>query len=112
MGRAALLLAVIVMMAGPTVAATNDFPTAARADYVFGCMASNGQTQNILKRCSCSIDVIASVMAYDEYVQSETAIRMRMIGGEKTGVFRDAKWIQDVIDKLRRAQAEADLRCF
>ena len=111
MGRTAAALAAIMVFV-PGISAANDFPTAARADYVFGCMASNGQTQNILNRCSCSIDVIASLMTYEQYVQSETAIRMRMIGGEKTGVFRDAAWIQDVVDKLRRAQAEADIRCF
>ena len=30
------------------VAAINDYPTAARADYVFGCMAANGQTRDNL----------------------------------------------------------------
>jgi hypothetical protein len=39
---------------------TNDYPTVARADYVFGCMQVNGQTRDALERCSCSIDVIAS----------------------------------------------------
>ena len=38
----------------------NDYPTVARADYVFGCMASNGQTRDALEKCSCSVDVIAS----------------------------------------------------
>ncbi len=40
----------------------NDYPTQARAEYVFACMASNGQTQQALRQCSCSIDVIASVL--------------------------------------------------
>ena len=35
---------------------TNDYPTVARADYVFGCMQVNGQTRDALERCSCSID--------------------------------------------------------
>ena len=92
--------------------AENDYPTAARADYVFGCMASNGQTQQMLRKCSCSIDVIASVMPYERYVQSETILRMRQVGGEKSTVFRDAPWMKAVIDDLRRAQAEAELACF
>ncbi|MGH7191398.1 MAG: hypothetical protein ACREF0_19670, partial [Acetobacteraceae bacterium] len=37
----------------------NDYPTSARADYVFGCMAVNGQTHEALDRCSCAIDVVA-----------------------------------------------------
>ncbi|MCH7957901.1 MAG: hypothetical protein IIB63_10140 [Proteobacteria bacterium] len=90
----------------------NDYPTAARADYVFGCMASTGQTQQMLGKCSCSIDVIASIMPYERYVQSETILRMRQIGGEKSTVFRDAPWMKAVIDDLKRAQAEAELACF
>jgi hypothetical protein len=32
----------------------NDYPTAARVDYVFGCMKANGETQHTLDRCSCA----------------------------------------------------------
>ena len=35
-------IAALVLLAAPVAA--NDYPTSARADYVFGCMASNGQT--------------------------------------------------------------------
>ena len=38
----------------------------ARADYVFGCMKANGETQELLQKCSCSIDVIASIIPYDQ----------------------------------------------
>ena len=34
----------------------------ARADYVFACMKTNGETRRALERCSCSIDVIASIL--------------------------------------------------
>lgn len=90
----------------------NDFPTAARADYVFACMASNGQTQEMLQKCSCSIDAIAEMMRYEDYVEAETIIRMRGIPGEKTGAFRSTPWTQELIDLLNRARAEAELRCF
>ena len=92
--------------------AENDFPTAARADYVFACMASNGQTQEMLYKCSCSIDAIAEMMRYDQYVQAETIIRMRAIPGEKTAAIRGTPWTQETVDLLRRSQAEAELRCF
>ncbi len=90
----------------------NDFPTAARADYVFACMASNGQTQEMLHKCSCSIDAIAEMMRYEQYVQAETIIRMRAMPGEKTAAMRDTPWTQEVVDLMRRSQAEAELRCF
>ena len=76
-----LLTLTWVAQAGAAVA--NDFPTTARVDYVFGCMASNGQNQEMLERCSCSIDTIASLMPYKRYLQAETILRMGQIGGEK-----------------------------
>jgi hypothetical protein len=89
-----------------------DYPTDALADYVFACMASNGQTQENLRRCSCSIDVIASLFPYDKYVQAETIVSMSAIPGENTGAFRDSPWTKQLVDDLRRAQAEAEVRCF
>lgn len=99
----------------PAVAATalsNDFPTAARADYVFACMASNGQNQDMLHRCSCSIDVIASILPYERYVEAETVLRMRQLGGENAAIFRDTRGAKALVDELRGAQAEAEIRCF
>ena len=32
----------------------NDYPTAARGDYVFACMQTNGQDRITLEKCSCS----------------------------------------------------------
>ncbi|MCG8593955.1 MAG: hypothetical protein MI785_06205 [Kiloniellales bacterium] len=103
-------IAALVLLAAP--AAANDYPTAARADYVFGCMASNGQTQEMLNRCACSIDVIASLLPYERYVEAETVVRMRQVGGEKTVMFRDSAVAKETLAELRRAQAEAEIRCF
>ena len=110
-GKALWMAAILALGLAPHAAA-NDFPTAARADYVFGCMASNGQTQEALNRCSCSIDVIASLLPYERYVQAETVIRMRQVGGEKTAMFRDTPTTKEILGDLRRAQAEAEIRCF
>lgn len=90
----------------------NDYPTVARADYVFGCMAANGQSRPALEACSCSIDHIATVLPYDAYVEAETVLRMRQLGGEKTAPFRSAAAYKEVVAELRRAQAEADILCF
>ena len=108
----ALWIAAIFAMACTPEAAANDYPTAARADYVFGCMASNGQTQDALNRCSCSIDVIASILPYDNYVQADTILRMRQVGGEKSTVFRTGPQMKEIFANLKRAQAEAEIRCF
>jgi hypothetical protein len=90
------------------------YPTATVADYVFGCMASNGETPQALEKCSCSIDVISSIIPYKEYEAGETVLRMRQVrgGGEKMELFRDTAVAKDAVDRLRRAQIEAELRCF
>lgn len=98
--------------AGAAVADENDYPTIARTDYVLGCMAANGQTRTALERCSCSIDVIASIIPYDRYVQAETILSMRQGVGQQASIFRNTKMFEDQVANLRRAQAEAEIRCF
>jgi hypothetical protein len=108
-----LILAVAGVLIG-VQAHADDYPTAAVADYVFGCMASNGQNPEALEKCACSIDVIASIIPYEEYEAGETVLRMRQVrgGGEKMDLFRDTTLAKDAVDRLRRAQIEAELRCF
>ena len=90
----------------------NDYPTEARADYVFGCMSANGQTRDILRRCSCSIDIIASILPYEKYVEAETVLSLQRTGGERMSIFRTTAFARTKIADLRRAQAEAEILCF
>jgi hypothetical protein len=90
----------------------NDYPTTARVDYVFGCMKANGETRQVLERCSCSIDVIANVLPYDRYVSAETVLSMAQVPGTLGNQFRATEIAKAAVDDLRRAQAEAEVRCF
>lgn len=90
----------------------NDYPTSARADYVFACMVTNGQTREMLDRCSCSIDLIASILPYEQYEQAETVLSMRRVGGERMAFFKSAVLAENMVADLRRAQAEAEVVCF
>ena len=105
---AALALAVGSASAAEPV---NDYPTVVRADYVFGCMQVNGQTREALEKCSCSIDVIASLLPFDQYEEAETIMRVRQRPGEKGALFLIPAMRSKVQD-LKRAQVEAELRCF
>jgi len=107
----ALLVAVPCAIAS-ALAAPSDYPTAALAEYVVLCMTGKEPTREILERCACSVDVVASIMPYDKYVQAETALRMSQVPGENTAMFRDVPWIQDVVDELEGAQSQARTRCF
>jgi hypothetical protein len=89
----------------------NDYPTSTRADYVFGCMAVNGQTPEMLQKCSCSIDEIAALLPYAQYEEAETIKSVSMRGGEQVAVLLTPA-IQEKLNKLQAAQVEAELKCF
>jgi hypothetical protein len=89
----------------------NDYPTSARADYVFACMAVNGQTHEALDRCSCAIDVVASVLPYSDYVSAETVLRMQQEKSFLAMEFNTAATKQ-MVRRLREAEAEGEVRCF
>jgi hypothetical protein len=109
----AALLA-LVGLAAPHARAEdlNDYPTSARADYVFGCMKANGETRELLQKCSCSIDVIASIIPYDHYVAAETILSMSQVTGPVGSEFRSTEPARLALQDFRRAQAEAEIRCF
>jgi len=90
----------------------HDYPTATRADYVIGCMASNGFKREYLQRCACGIDTIADLMPYEEYEAAETIISMQQGGlGDRGAMFRDTPIAKERTEQLRRAQAEVALQC-
>jgi hypothetical protein len=110
-----LATAVLVAPCGAALAAelpANDYPTVARADYVFGCMQVNGQTRDALERCSCSIDVVAALLPFDQYEEAETVMRVRQRGGRNASMFLSMPTLRAKVDDLKRAQVEAELRCF
>ena len=90
----------------------DDYPTSARADYVFACMKVNGETRDSLDRCSCSIDVVASLLPYDKYVSGETVASMNQSTGIIGRMFKATLLARQQLIELRRAQAEAEVRCF
>lgn len=107
--------ALLLALGGAAAAATasdNDYPTSARVDYVFGCMAANGQTREAMARCACSVDTLASILPYDHYVAAETILSMRQGVGQASNIFRNTPQYEDTIAELRRAQAEAEITCF
>ena len=110
---AAILGPEIATAADPVVRPTNDYPTESRADYVFACMNTNGGTREALHRCSCAIDVIATILPFSAYERAETVLRMQRTpgGGYLAQEFR-VRASTDIVRDLREAQAEADVRCF
>ena len=115
MGGVAFALGALAAAAPAAPAALgqlNDYPTEARADYIFACMKTNGDTQVALRQCSCSIDVIASLLPYDKYVAAQTVLSLEQVPGRFGGMFRSPEPAKQAVQNLRRAQAEAEVRCF
>lgn len=107
--------AVVAVVATTIVARAddgNDYPTVARSEYVFGCLKANGETRQAIEQCSCSIDVVASLLPYDRYVTAETVLSMAQVQGNLGGQFRSSEQANSALNDLRRAQAEAEVRCF
>lgn len=109
---AAALIALMMTAAVACAEEVNDYPTSARAEYVFGCLKANGETRQAIEQCSCSIDVIASLVPYNRYVTAETVLSMSQVRGNLGGQFRTSEQAAGALNELRRAQAEAEVRCF
>ena len=110
-----LIVAALVLLVGIATAAAdeaNDYPTAARAEYVFACMKANGETQRAIEQCSCSVDIVASIVPYERYVTAETVLSMAQVRGNLGAQFRTSEQASSAVNELRRAQAEAEVRCF
>ena len=108
----ALMVAIAAMSDVARTADINDYPTSARAEYVFGCMKANGETRQSIEQCSCSIDVVASLVPYARYITAETALSMSQVRGNLSAQFRTSEQANSAINDVRRAQAEAEVRCF
>ena len=75
------------------------------------CMQVNGESRETLFKCSCSIDKIAELLPYDAYEEAETIMSIVLKGGEKVAPLH-YKPLQDKVKRLKKAQVEAELRCF
>lgn len=114
--RAAFAAAILLAFAAAARAEdrhpAHDYPTAARADYVIGCLGSNGFKRENLERCACGIDTIADVMPYEDYEQANTVLSLQQGGlGDRGAMFRDTPIAKERTEQLRRAQAEVGLQC-
>ena len=107
-----IVAALMACTASVSAEEANDYPTSARAEYVFGCLKANGETRQAIEQCSCSIDIVASIVPYDRYVTAETVLSMSQVRGNLGTQFRTSEQASNALNDLRRAQAEAEVRCF
>lgn len=105
------LLSVLAMAASP--ARANDFPTADRVLFVEECIRVNpGPYFEMVNKCSCAVDAIASEVNFEEYTTMQTISNGMSIGGERGGAIRDVAILAPELKKYRELQAKAKKGCF
>ena len=91
----------------------NDFPTHARVEFVLACLRENpGNAQELIYKCSCAIDAVATQVNYDTWVDLSTIANATTIAGERGGVVRDLKDGRKMIARFRELQDKAKKGCF
>jgi hypothetical protein len=100
--------------AGAPARDPHDYPTAERVTYVEACMRGHPELGHyeMLSKCSCALDIIASKVTFDDFDTMNTASNAATIGGERGSLFRDTPVMQDKIKEFRKLQAEAQKSCM
>lgn len=91
--------------------APHDYPTQARVEYVYECVAKNGGKQATLYQCSCAIDRIAAALSYDDYVEAATIVKYATLPGEGGGIFRDPEEGKKRAKQYRELEQQAWKAC-
>jgi hypothetical protein len=108
---AALCLLAPVLVPGAALA--NDFPTSERVLYVNECMRENpGPAFEMINKCSCALDRIASEVKYEDFVSMATVVKAMSIGGERGNDLRDNDSLKPQAKRFRELQAAALKSCF
>jgi hypothetical protein len=106
-------LVTLALLLGASAAQAHDYPTVERVLYVQQCMRDHpGPGFEMINKCSCAIDKIASEIIYDDFVSLSTVANAITIGGERGAVLRDAEPMQELARKYRKLNQEAKKSCF
>jgi hypothetical protein len=110
--RAALIAgAALCVSAAPPAGKRNDYPTAARVEYVQDCMGRHTGGLADLYKCSCAIDQLAEHLTYDEFVEAATFAHYATLPGEGGGIFRDSAHAKERAKLYRTLEADAYRAC-
>lgn len=89
----------------------NDYPTAARVEYVNECIGNQRDSLANVYQCSCVIDRIAETLSYDDFVEAVTFARYAGLPGEAGAIFRDSDEARSLARRFRELEAEAHVAC-
>ena len=84
-----------------------------RVLYVQECMRNHpGAHYEMVNKCSCALDRLASEVSFDDYMTMNTAFNANSIGGERGNTIRDAESLQVQIRRYRELQSRIQKSCF
>lgn len=112
-----LLLSLLLFAAGAGAAQEaereNDYPTQARVEYVFDCMNGlGGINYTTMYKCVCSIDEIASMIPYAEFVTMDTFFRGQSAAGERPEILREGDLAESSRTHFEEVKRQAAKSCF
>jgi hypothetical protein len=107
-----LICTLAVVLAAPLCRA-NDFPTVDRVEFVLECMRDHkGGNFELLNKCSCTIDRLAGLYKYDDFVEAQTMAKAVTIAGDRGAALRDNDDAQKAARRYRATVKEAGNACF
>jgi hypothetical protein len=108
-----LALLTLAGLASWAQARDNTYPTVDRVLYVQECMRSHpGPHYEMVNKCACALDRLASEVEFDDYVTMSTAANANSIGGERGNTIRDTEMLQEQIRRYRGLQTKVKKACF
>jgi hypothetical protein len=109
----AVLATFALGMLATTPARAHDYPTADRVLFVEKCMAQHpGPRFEMINKCSCVLDRIASEVSFSEFDTMLTATNAFSIGGERGNYIRDTEVLTKEIKHYKELQNTAKKGCF
>ena len=110
---ASFLGALCALLLVCSTARANDFPTADRVLYVQECMRAHpGPQFEMIHKCSCVLDTLATELKFDDYVTLSTLDKAMSIGGERGGSIRDAPSLETQAKRYREMRTKTEATCF
>src|SRR5215470_11359960 len=112
-GVGALMLLLVSAPSG-RAASNNDFPTIERVLFVETCAREHPDRprQEMLYKCSCALDAIASELRYEQYVELSTAADAGQIAGERGTAVRDSAEGKSMGARYKAVRSKAFSSCL
>jgi hypothetical protein len=89
----------------------HNYPTQARVEYVNECIANHDDSLANVYQCSCTIDRIANVLSYDEFVTALAFARYSGLPGEGGAIFRDPEEARATAKRFRELEKLSQREC-